>query len=83
MKTTVWHAIGGGFLVSCIIATAIDQTFQGFGYEICDSLPDTGEVLRICKAAVREQTSSGFTPMAILLWVATTGVILATADRKD
>jgi hypothetical protein len=83
MKPNVWGAIGGGFLVSCIIATAIDQSFQGFGFEICNSLPDTGDVLRICKASVREQTSSGFTPMAIFLWIAFTGVILGVQDRKN
>jgi hypothetical protein len=83
MKHHAWGAVGGGFLISCVVATAIDQTFQGFGFEICNSLPDTGDVLSICHSAVKEQTSSGFAPVLLLLWIVSAVAILIFPSKNN
>jgi len=83
MKITRWGAFIVAFLVSCVIATVINDAFNDFGYENCEKVYDTLDALRKCRSAVKEQTSSGFGPMFLVVWFVTAVIALTFAERQN
>jgi len=76
-----WSAVGWGFLISCVVATGIDQVFQGFGIRVCDQISDSAR--RDCINAVRTETREGFNILAISIWVFSAVAISQLPDKKD
>lgn len=66
----VFQSLVIGFVVAGIIFGAIDQSFQEFGYGICENYEVGSDANNICKKAVRDR---GFpvVPFGIVMLVIT------------
>lgn len=75
-----WSAVVWGFLISCVVATGIDQNYQDFGIRICDQIPEG--VRRDCVNAMRKETREGFNTLAISIWVVAAIAVSPYIDKS-
>jgi len=70
------------FLLSCVITAVIDQTYRDFGNETCSSLLAAEKIIEQCTSAVKKQSSSGYIPLLILMWIISAPIIIAIPSKK-
>ena len=66
------QSIATGLLVTSLIVSSVDQSYQEFGYGICEKLDEFSADAKICKKAVKDRRFP-FIP-AILLFAVSSGV---------
>ena len=76
-----WSAVGWGFLISCILSTAIDQSYQWFGIRICNQLPDAVNIN--CIYAVEKEKREGLNILLISIWVISAIAISGIPNKTD
>jgi hypothetical protein len=75
----IWSSLGWGILITSIVTTAIDQSYQDFGIRICDRI--TQEVREQCIDAMREERD--FNSLAILTMILSTSAVASFQPRKQ
>ena len=80
-KANIPISIGIAFIVSCVISTFINQSFQGFGYSNCSRLE--GEAKDVCDFAVKKDAESGYVWNLFGIWFIASFVVHAMSKEKQ